>query len=63
MKNALTRSMTFSVLGIVFIGLGLVLQDIGHVYFGLVWLAIALIAFLWKSKKKEKTGRSANTPQ
>ena len=47
--------MPFSVLGIVFIGLGLVLQDMGHVYFGLVWLVIALIAFLWKAKKTQKT--------
>jgi len=48
----------FSLLGLTFVIIGLVLYDITQVYFGLVWCAIAVITFIWKkyftSKKQSK---------
>jgi len=38
----------FLVLGVVFVTLGVVLDDQRQLYFGFVWLAIAGVAALWR---------------
>lgn len=55
MKDLFTSSMPFSMIGIAFIGLGLVLEDASQVNFGIVWLVIALGAVLWRKTQKERT--------
>jgi len=41
-------TMPFSLLAITFVMIGLVLQDLDQIYFGIVWLMLAVIAFVIK---------------
>jgi len=41
-------TMPFSLLAITFVMIGLILQDLDQIYFGIVWLIITVIAYVYK---------------
>ena len=43
-------TMPFSLLAITFVMIGLVLQDLDQIYFGIVWLILSVIAFVMKKR-------------
>jgi len=45
----------FSALAVTFIFLGFILNDVHQIYFGFVWLFIAIIAFIIRKFKHNKT--------
>ncbi len=48
-------SMPFSVIGIAFILLGIIMDDSVQLYFGFVWIVIATIAIIYRNKKGKST--------
>lgn len=52
MSNWLKLGMPFTAIGIAFIALGVILDDAGQIYFGVVWLVIAIAAVVIRSKKQ-----------
>jgi hypothetical protein len=41
-------TLPFSLLGVTFVLIGLVLNDLDQIYFGIVWFIIAIFSFAWK---------------
>ena len=58
LKIRFKQTMPFSAIGIAFLLLGLILDDSPQLYFGLVWIIIAVIALIIRINKMRNNNKA-----